>query len=123
LAAFNGRTLPPNIRLSGWVDDIDLYLGKCDVFLNPKELIQSGSEVKVYEYLKFYRPIITTSSGAIGYPLSIKNSIIDDNVTNWDAHINDLYRDVTKRQDLAERLMHDVNDFFDSMDESARLLN
>lgn len=65
--AFRDRTLPKNIKLLGYVEDIAQHLAYCSAFLNPKSTSETGVEIKMLDYLKFGKPIITTKEGAHGF--------------------------------------------------------
>jgi polysaccharide biosynthesis protein PslH len=59
------NTSYPNIRILGFVENLELYLTGCDVFLNP---VQSGGGIKtkLVEALAFNLNAISTENGAIG---------------------------------------------------------
>ncbi len=59
--------LPQNIIFTGYVQDLDYYLSLCDLFINPKTSSDTGIEVKMFDYLKFDKKIISTEIGARGF--------------------------------------------------------
>lgn len=63
----NRKDLPDNVILNGFVNDLDSYLSVCDAFVNPKTVCDTGVEIKMFDYLKFNKPIITTEIGARGF--------------------------------------------------------
>jgi glycosyltransferase involved in cell wall biosynthesis len=65
--AFSGRTIPNNVHFAGYVDDLDQYLSSCKAFINPKTTSETGVEIKMFDYLKFERPIVTTKVGSHGF--------------------------------------------------------
>jgi len=74
--AFENRmNISPNVIFTGYVDDLDAYLALCDVFINPKTTSDTGMEIKMFDYLKFNKSIISTEMGARGFE-DFKNVVI-----------------------------------------------
>lgn len=73
----NKKDIPKNIFFLGYVEDLDSYLNFCDLFINPKTTSDTGIEIKMIDYLKFKKPIISTKIGAGGFE-NIKGIIISD---------------------------------------------
>ena len=73
--AFEGRKIPDNVIMKGYVDDLDYHLSCCDVFINPKMSSDTGAEMKMLEYLRHPKKIIATEMGARGFERE-KNVII-----------------------------------------------
>ncbi|MEM3442378.1 MAG: glycosyltransferase family 4 protein [Candidatus Bathyarchaeia archaeon] len=73
----NRHDIPENVILKGFVQDLDSYLSLCDAFINPKTICDTGVEVKMFDYLKFDKPIIATRIGARGFE-KFKNVVICD---------------------------------------------
>jgi Glycosyl transferases group 1 len=65
--AFHNDKIPSNIIFTGYVDDLDSYLYVCDAFLNLKTTAHTGIEIKMFDYLKFDKPIIATKIGSSGF--------------------------------------------------------
>jgi len=65
--AFKNKNVPSNIIFTGYVKDLDSYLSLCDIFINPKTTSDTGIEIKMLDYLKFDKPIISTEIGARGF--------------------------------------------------------
>ncbi len=65
--AFADRSIPPNTRLMGVVDDAEksILLGAADFCLNPMES-GSGSNLKMLDYFASGTPVISTEFGARG---------------------------------------------------------
>ncbi len=63
----NDNNIPNNIFFTGYVENLDSYLYACDTFLNLKTTSHTGVEIKMFDYLKFAKPIITTQIGASGF--------------------------------------------------------
>jgi len=73
----NLREIPPNVIFTGYVDDLDSHLALCDAFVNPKTTSDTGIETKMFDYLKFDKPVIVTEIGGSGFKFSA-NVIISD---------------------------------------------
>lgn len=73
--------LPSNIKFLGFVENLSSILEKCDIFINPKFISATGVEVKMFDYLRFNKPIISTSLGAEGFEELIgKKIFISDSI-------------------------------------------
>jgi Glycosyl transferases group 1/Glycosyltransferase Family 4 len=79
--AFDNNNIPTNIIFTGYVDDLDSYLYLCDAFLNLKTTTHTGIEIKMFDYLKFDKPIIATPIGSSGFENS-RNVIVVEDVTD-----------------------------------------
>jgi len=73
--AFKNKKIPKNVIFAGYVDVIESYLSLCDAYINPKTTSDTGIEIKMFDYLKFNKPIITTEIGARGFE-NFKDTII-----------------------------------------------
>jgi glycosyl transferase family 1 len=78
-AFYNDNNIPSNIAFTGYVNDLDSYLYLCDAFLNLKTTTHTGIETKMFDYLKFDKPIIATQIGSSGFENS-KNVIVVEDV-------------------------------------------
>lgn len=67
--------VPHNVIFTGYVQNLDDYLSVCDAFINPKSDSDTGIEIKMFDYLKFNKPILSTEIGARGFEFS-KNVIL-----------------------------------------------
>jgi glycosyltransferase involved in cell wall biosynthesis len=76
--AFNNDNIPPNIIFTGYVDDLDSYLYLCDAFLNLKTTTHTGIETKMFDYLKFDKPVIATQIGSSGFENNRNLIIVKD---------------------------------------------
>jgi hypothetical protein len=74
----NDNNIPTNIVFTGYVDDLDSYLCLCDAFLNLKTTTHTGAEIKMFDYLKFDKPIITTQMGSSGFENNRNLIIVED---------------------------------------------
>lgn len=75
--AFERLKPPPNVIFVGYVDNLDQYLALCDAFVNPKTTSHTGIEIKMFDYFRHTKPIITTKIGACGFE-QFENVIICD---------------------------------------------
>jgi hypothetical protein len=90
--AFKKEKTPPNVIFTSYVKDLDPYLALCDAFINIKIIPPTGVEVKMLDYLKFDKPIISTSIGVHGFD-HCKNIIIADTVDDILKEIRRLIED------------------------------
>ena len=62
----------PNVKILGFVENLELYLTGCNVFLNP---VQSGGGIKtkLVEALAFNLNAVSTENGAIGIDPALCN--------------------------------------------------
>jgi hypothetical protein len=79
--AFYNDNIPANMIFTGYVNDMDSYLYLCDAFLNLKTTSHTGIEIKMFDYLRFDKPIITTQIGSSGFEKS-KNLIILEDIAD-----------------------------------------
>jgi hypothetical protein len=79
--AFCNNSIPTNVIFTGYVDDLDSYLYLCDAFLNLKTTTHTGIEIKMFDYLKFDKPIIATQMGSSGFENS-KNLIVVQDIAD-----------------------------------------
>lgn len=89
---FKGAKTPPNVIFTGYVKDIEPYLIVSDIFLNLKLTSDTGIEAKMFDYLKYNKPIISTSIGARGFE-HYKNVIIANTIKDV---INEIQKLVKK---------------------------
>ncbi|MEM2780671.1 MAG: glycosyltransferase [Candidatus Bathyarchaeia archaeon] len=71
------KSPPPNVIFIGHVDNLNQYLALCDAFVNPKTTSHTGIEIKMFDYLKYAKPIISTEIGGSGFE-GFENVIICD---------------------------------------------
>ena len=74
----SNNNIPANIVFTGYVDDLDSYLYICDAFLNLKTTVHTGIEIKMFDYLKFNKPIITTKIGSSGFENNTNLIVVED---------------------------------------------
>ena len=84
-----GAGLPDNVRVTGFVDDISLYLSASDVAVNPM-LSGSGTNIKMFEFLAAGLPVVTTPFGARGLNSGNTDAVIPVALDDIPATIRDL---------------------------------
>ena len=61
------ETVPENVVLCGFVEDLDAYLSLCDAFINPKTTSDTGAEMKMLDYMRHEKPVFSTVIGSRGF--------------------------------------------------------
>ncbi|MCQ6254490.1 glycosyltransferase family 4 protein [Methanocaldococcus sp.] len=89
------NNLPPNVIITGYVESIEPYLAVADIFVNPKITSDTGIEVKMFDYLKYGKPIISTEIGARGFE-HYKNVIVVRDLIEMKERIEELCKEVVK---------------------------
>ena len=103
----------PNVIVTGFVDDLRDYYGKCTVFIAPL-LTGSGIKNKVLEAMAAGIPVISSSIGIDG--IDVENGyhlLVADEVTQWRDMIVDLLNNSQKRDYLANNAQIYVKDNYD----------
>jgi glycosyltransferase involved in cell wall biosynthesis len=98
----------PDIRILGFVQDLELYLTGCDVFLNP---VRSGGGIKtkLVEALAYNLNAVSTANGAIGIdPGLCKGKLITCPDHNWSLFSEAIIRAI----DLKETMPKGFYDMF-----------
>jgi glycosyltransferase involved in cell wall biosynthesis len=92
------QSVPDNVELLGYVENLDDELKHADIALNPVTT-GSGSNVKLSEYLSYGLPVLTTPFGARGSPAEDGKHIIIASSNDFDG---ELRRITNGRYNLAE---------------------
>lgn len=71
------RDISQRVIFTDYVNELDTYLALCDVFLNPKTTSDTGIEIKMFDYLKHRKPVISTPQGARGFEENQLVMVID----------------------------------------------
>ncbi len=58
----------PEIRLTGWVEDVRPYIAQAAVYVVPLR-IGGGTRLKIFEAMSMAKPVVSTSIGAEGLPV------------------------------------------------------
>ena len=106
--AFEDQNIPENVTFTGFVKDIDSCLELCDAFINPKFTSEAGIEIKMLDYLRAGKPIITTKLGIRGFPLKhLESCIVENNLRKYDYWIVRLVED----EKLRRKIVLNINEF------------
>jgi polysaccharide biosynthesis protein PslH len=84
-----------HIIYAGFVDDITLFYKAADMLINPV-MDGGGIKTKLVEALGYNMNVVTTTSGAVGVPLSItgkKMTIVEDD--NWSKFVDAIIKSNT----------------------------
>lgn len=87
----NRRGVPRNVMFTGYVKDVKPYLAIADIFLNLKFTSDTGIEAKMFDYLEYGKPIISTRIGAYGFE-HCKNIYIVNDISEIERKIKELLR-------------------------------
>lgn len=87
---FKGMKIPRNVIVTGYVKDVEPYLALSDIFLNLKLTSDTGIEAKMFDYLKYNKPIISTKIGAYGFE-DCTNVVIVNTIKEM---MNEIHRQV-----------------------------
>ncbi len=92
----------PDIRILGFVQDLELYLTGCDVFLNP---VRSGGGIKtkLVEALAYNLNTVSTDNGAIGIdPGLCQGKLIISPDHNWSMFSEAIIRAIDLKETMPE---------------------
>jgi len=93
------KTSFPDVHLLGFVENLNLYLKGCNLFLNPVES-GGGIKTKLVEALAYDLNAVSTGNGAIGVDPELCNGkliICSDN--NWNSFADAVFRAVDIKRD------------------------
>ncbi len=94
---------PDHVVVTGTVDDVRPYLARAQVVVVPV-LFGSGIKIKVFEAMAMAKPVVVSTIGAEGLPLTHgENAVIADTAEDMAARCVELLRDPGKRRRLGER--------------------
>lgn len=85
-----------NIEITGYVNDVNEYIEKCDILVSPI-FVGSGMRVKILECIGKRMPVISTTIGAEGIEVENNKSILIANTTEefvkaiYNIRSNDMY--------------------------------
>jgi glycosyltransferase involved in cell wall biosynthesis len=85
----NRDDIPSNVIFTGYVKNLNSYLAFCDAFINPKTTSDTGIETKMFDYLEYEKPIISTRIGAHGFE-NYKNVFIANTIEEIKEKIKEL---------------------------------
>ncbi len=92
----------PGVEVTGRVPDVRPYLERASVFLVPIR-IGGGTRLKIFEAMAMGLPVLSTTVGAEGLPLSDGSDVLlRDDARAYAAELVSLLRDDVRRRAIAE---------------------
>lgn len=111
IKSYNNNT---NVFVTGYVDDVDKYIEKCDVSIVPL-FIGSGQRVKIIESFGKGIPVISTSIGAEGLVgTSGKDLLIADTKKEFIEQLESIKLNREILIELSTNAMHTFNNYYSS---------
>jgi glycosyltransferase involved in cell wall biosynthesis len=103
-SALQGRSLPPNIRSFGVVDETtkEHLLHAADLALNPM-FGGSGTAIKMFDFMAAALPVVSTSVGARGIVESSGEGIVVAPADDFDTQVSSLLADDGRRKEFGDR--------------------
>ncbi|MEW6051359.1 MAG: glycosyltransferase family 4 protein [Candidatus Zixiibacteriota bacterium] len=102
-----------SIFVTGWVDDIRLYLAQADIYIVPLR-VPGGRRVKVYEALAMRKPVVATSYGVEGLLLKHgRHLLVADTPRDFADAVCALLDDPHQKATLADNGWRLMNEQFD----------
>ena len=87
-----------NVTLTGWVDDIRPYVARGAVCIVPLR-IGGGTRLKIFEAMAMAKPVVSTSVGAEGLPVSSgQNIVLADTPEDFADRVISLLQDSGERK-------------------------
>jgi sugar transferase (PEP-CTERM/EpsH1 system associated) len=96
----------PNIRLTGWVEDVRPYLAQCAVCIVPLR-IGGGTRLKIFEAMSMCKAVVSTTIGAEGLP--IKNGehiLLADDPASFAESTLRLLANASRRAKMGQAARH-----------------
>jgi polysaccharide biosynthesis protein PslH len=91
-----------NIRVTGRVEDIRPYVQQASVYIVPLR-VGSGTRLKIFEAMSMAKPVVSTSVGAEGLPVTHgKNILLADDPAVFASNIVSLLQNSTDRERLGQ---------------------
>jgi len=95
-------TTVPEIKLTGWVEDVRPYIAKATLYIIPIR-IGGGTRMKIYEAMAMGKAIISTSIGAEGLSVTNeKNIVLEDDSFAFSKRIIQMHKDGQFRTNLGK---------------------
>ncbi len=90
----------PALTLTGWVEDTRPYIGQGAVYVAPLR-IGGGTRLKLLEAMAMGKPVVATTLGAEGYPVTHgRELLLADTPVDFAAAVVDLLRCPKRRAEL-----------------------
>lgn len=96
------RSIPSNVTVTGFVEDVERYFHLADLGLNPITW-GGGTNIKLLEYMAHGIPTVTTEFGARGIHVHHGEEVLLSNVEEFPASISRLSQDRELRKKLSQR--------------------
>jgi polysaccharide biosynthesis protein PslH len=88
------------IEITGWVEDVRPFVAKAAVSIVPLR-IAGGTRIKIYEAMAMAKPVVSTSVGAEGLPVTHgQNILLADNPADFAEAVVSLLLDAAWRKQL-----------------------
>lgn len=102
----------PEVTLTGWVDDTRPYLARSAVVIVPLR-IGGGTRMKIYEAMAMGKPVVSTTIGAEGLPVTHnENILIADSPEVFAEKLLSLLRDSQTRRQIGRHARTFVEEHF-----------
>jgi polysaccharide biosynthesis protein PslH len=102
----------PNVRVTGTVDDVRPYIDRAGVYIVPLR-IGGGTRIKIFEAMAMAKPVVSTTIGAEGLPVTGgENLILADDAPRFASEVVRLLKDAPERRRIGERARRLVVDHF-----------
>jgi sugar transferase (PEP-CTERM/EpsH1 system associated) len=100
----------PNIRLTGWVEDVRPYVAQSAVCIVPLR-IGGGTRIKIFEAMSMGKAVVSTSIGAEGLPVSNgEHLLIADDPANFAESTLRLLGNASQRAKIGQAARHLVEE-------------
>jgi polysaccharide biosynthesis protein PslH len=88
------------VELTGWVEDVRPFIAKAAVSIVPLR-IAGGTRIKIYEAMSMAKPVVSTSVGAEGLPVTNgQNILLADNPPDFAEAVVSLLTDDVRRKQM-----------------------
>ncbi|MCH7688209.1 MAG: glycosyltransferase [Planctomycetes bacterium] len=110
-----------SIRVLGDVPDVRPYMAKADIFIVPLR-VGSGTRLKIFEAMAMERPVVSTTIGAEGLPLTHeKDLLLADSPQTFAEQVTQLLSEPNKKKSISESGHRFVTDNYSWATVSQRL--
>jgi glycosyltransferase involved in cell wall biosynthesis len=93
----------PGVRVTGTVPDVRPYVERAALFVVPLR-IGGGTRLKIFEAMAMERPVVSTTIGAEGLPVTNGQDIVlADSASDFAAAVVRLLRNPAERQAVGQR--------------------
>lgn len=99
-----------NVYCTGRVTSVSKYLSIADIAINPV-ISGSGSNIKMFEYFAFKKPVISTPFGIRGLGVKNNQHVIVSNRNNFSDKILELLKDKKAQKKFADNAYKFVNKY------------